>query len=316
MALLELAAAAVRERRWKLAVAHLDHAQRPESADEAEFVKSRASAHRIPYLGARLAGGGELAEDAMRRARHHLFKLAAETFGAGALLLAHQADDRAETLLMRLMAGSGPTGMASIRESETLGGLNIVRPLLGASRASLREHLQSLGLEWRDDPTNDNGHAKRSWVRREIIPRMDERMQTPVAPRLARAAALIERESRAQTQAVALLLEQLTAPETPPALGRLKTGHPLWRGAGSQLRAQLLRQWLWDLKPGPYPPRFDALEAALIFIEKKRRGAQLRTVESLWLVHGRGVWAFGPETSPQTRAAIAEGASCLRPWAQ
>src|SRR5690606_19132757 len=107
---------------WSLGVVHVDHRQRPESADEAAFVARRAAARDLPFFLERLSDDldrtqtpEKLSEEALRERRHEAFRRAARAFHADAIALAHHADDRAETLLLRLFAGSGPTGLAGVR---------------------------------------------------------------------------------------------------------------------------------------------------------------------------------------------------------
>lgn len=263
MALLDLAARRAAEFGWTLTAAHLDHAVRPESADEAEFVRGRCVALGVPLIVERLnrmpaASGSPFAqptggdpsrvastvagpadssraapaavepadpsasratEETMRRARHEFFARAARASGATCFALAHQLDDRAETFLIRLLAGSGPTGLAAIRPERDLNRLAVVRPLLALRRAELRDYLRARGLAWREDPTNEDVRQKRAWLRREIIPRMDAWMGLEVAPRVARASELIASEADALTQACAMMLEHLgpTAPILEPS---------------------------------------------------------------------------------------------------
>ncbi|MCL5271479.1 MAG: tRNA lysidine(34) synthetase TilS [bacterium] len=342
MALLDLAARRARRRRWQLAVAHLDHAQRPESAEEARFVAEQAARHGLPCFmerlsrrGGRLSGAPPmsnksseergsapdqpvgLSEDSMRRARHACFSRFARVWGADAVLLAHQADDCAETFLIRLLAGSGPTGLAGIRPVERVDDLTLVRPLLAARRADLRTALAERGLAWHDDPTNADRETKRGWVRNVLLPLMGEKLGQDPAPRIARAARLVGAEAAALAEAAGLILAQLASAADDaagadrggpggPAPARLDLAHPLWRQAGRALRRQILRQWLWELRRGPHPPLSGAVDEALVFAERGQPGAELRTVESIHIVHcGQCLLAFPPEADAAARQAAA-----------
>lgn len=313
MALLDLAARAAAGRRWALAVAHLDHAQRLESAAEADFVAAQAARLGLPVFTQRLvpppASGSPapLTEDVMRQARHAWFRRCGRLWEAEALLLAHQADDQAETFLIRLLAGSGPTGLAAIRPLERLEGLTLVRPLLAARRADLRAYLAWRGRPWHDDPSNDDLAGKRCWIRNALLPLIGEKIGLDPTDRIGRAAGLIREESEVLGEVALLVLSQLALPAPPPALARLDLAHPLWRAASPLLRRQLLRQWLWDLRRGPHPPGYEALREALAFVKANRRGAELRTVERIHLVHCKtSLVAFAPEVAPGVRRAVVE----------
>lgn len=310
MALLDLAARHAAARGWALAVVHVDHAQRAESAAEAGFVAEEGARRRAAVFIERLrigpGGAGALTEDAMRQARHGAFGRAAAAWEAGAVLLAHQADDQAETLLIRLLAGSGPTGLAAIRPVERIAGLTLARPLLEARRADLREYLAARGVAWHDDPTNDDLAAKRSWVRGALLPLVREKIGLDPTARLARCAALIREETETLGAMTEIFLRQLALPAPPPALARLDVAHPLWRAAGAPARRQLLREWLWALRRAPHPPGYAAVGEALAFAEARHPGAELRTVERIYVIHCKtSLMAFAPETPPEARRAAA-----------
>lgn len=287
MALLELAAERALEKRWTLHVAHFDHAQRPDSAEEARFVAGRCAALKLPFETARLPQGRVfppgLDEGSLREARYEFFRSCLQRIGAGALVLAHQADDRAETLLMRLLRGSGPTGLGSIRALESIDGMTVVRPLLSLRRADLRVFLTARNLAWLDDPANQDERFKRVWVRHELLPMLGERMGMDMTTRLVRTSELIEEEAGALNEACELMLKQLAAPAPPSSAAALRLDHPLWREAGAPLRRALLRQWIWNLRRGGHPPGFEAVQEAAKFVERAAPGARLRTVERIHL---------------------------------
>ena len=314
MALLDLAAREASGRGWKLTVAHLDHAQRSQSAAEVQFVEARCRELELPLIAERLrapdGAGSPLTENAMREERYAFFHRAAGQANAGALVLAHQADDRAETFLMRLLAGSGPTGLSSIRPLERLDGLTVARPLLAVRRSRLRQYLEERGLKWLDDPSNEDSKGKRTWVRHRLLPFMNDRMDLDVVPRIVRASELAQEESGALDQACEEILDRLVQPGEPPSAGRLSIGHELWKSARAPLRRRLLRQWLWKLRSSPHPPGFSAVGEALGFAERAAEGAELRTVERLHLVKRDG-WliAFPTEVGPEARARSSRGKS-------
>lgn len=303
MALLHLMARRAPEFGWTLAVAHLDHAQRPESAAEAQWVAGQADALGIAPLIERLNVPPGLTEDAMRQARHAFLRRTAARWRADAVALAHQADDRAETFLIRLIAGSGPTGLSSVRAVERLDGLTLVRPLLTARRAHLRDWLRYNRLSWHVDATNRTDATRRGWIRNTILPQLNDRVGTDVAPRIALASELIENEAATLDEASRLLLNPLRQPADPPVTELLLLDRPPWPAASPHLRRQLLRRWLWDLSAHAHPPGLRTVEEALAFAERARPAAELRTVGRMHIVHLKwALAAFAPSVDANTRA--------------
>lgn len=301
VALLDIASRVAPDRGWRLAVAHLDHAQRAESGREAGHIAKLAREAGIHFISEKLEGGSmaPASEDKMREARHEFFHRAMAKSGATALLLAHQADDRAETFLMRLLSGSGPTGLASIRAVETVGPLTIARPLLDFRREELRDYLRARGLQWFDDPTNEDLRYKRAWVRAKLIPMLNQRMSIDVTPRLVRASELAEEESAALDQASEFFLGQISSAAAAPAVRALNLSHELWRQSGLPLRRRLMRDWLWNLKRAPHPPGYEAVAEALKFADRGGEGAVLRTVERFHIVKRTMMLvAYPPDADP------------------
>lgn len=301
MALLDLAVHRSQRTGCAVHVLHFDHAQRPSSAEEATSVENHCAGRRVAFHSGRMSGAGDrqLDEGSLRDARYDFFRQTMKTLGAKVLLLAHHADDRAETLLMRLMRGSGPTGLTSIRPLEKVGGVTVARPLLDFRRAELRDYLRDRGIEWFEDPSNRDARFKRVWVRNELLPLMNDRMGFDITPRLLRAGSLIEEEAAALRSACELLLDQLAIPPAPPAMAALRLEHPLWTGAAPELRRALLRFWLWKIRRGGHPPGFDAVQEAVNFAE--RGAGRLRTVERLHLARQDGNLVAYPDPKSVAR---------------
>lgn len=159
---------------WRLTVAHLDHALRPDSAADATFVADAAAALRLPFesgrtdVAALARAEGRSTEDAGREARYRFLE---EIAPPDALIAtAHTADDAAETVLLNLMRGSGLGGVRGIPARRG----RVVRPLLGERRAMLRALLDAAGIAYRLDPTNTDPAHLRNRVRAELLPVMEE----------------------------------------------------------------------------------------------------------------------------------------------
>ena len=163
----------VGDRHWRLTVAHLDHALRPESADDAVFVADAAAGltlHceiRRTDVAALARDEGRSIEDAARAARYRFLEEVAGD--EGHIATAHTADDAAETVLLNLLRGSGLAGARGIPARRG----RIVRPLLGERRASLEALLHAAGIAYRLDPSNADPAHLRNRVRAELLPLME-----------------------------------------------------------------------------------------------------------------------------------------------
>jgi tRNA(Ile)-lysidine synthase len=160
----------------RLAVLHYDHAARGEaSAADAAFVRALAGSLGMPFDLGRRAAAGPASETALREARHAWLAAAMAARGIRSLCLGHHADDRAETLLLRLARGAGPEGLAAPRAEQAFrDGTRRVRPLLRHRRSTLRAALAAAGVPWREDATNALPGAPRNRLRLAALPALGE----------------------------------------------------------------------------------------------------------------------------------------------
>ncbi len=170
MALALLADGWARARKGRIVALTVDHGLRPEARAEARRVARRMKqldiTHRtLVWRGAKPQAG---VQEAARAARYRLLGDACEAEGALHLLIAHTRDDQAETVLLRLTAGSGPHGLAAMPIVSERPGYRLVRPLLGVPRARLRATLRVHGQDWIEDPSNSDERFARIRVRRAL----------------------------------------------------------------------------------------------------------------------------------------------------
>ncbi|KRB86246.1 hypothetical protein ASE00_05820 [Sphingomonas sp. Root710] len=161
MALLHLAATALPNR---IEAATVDHGLRPEAAAEAALVARACAALDVPHrtLTINVVRQASI-QSAARRARYEALASWCRERGLASLATAHHADDQAETLLMRLARGAGLSGLAGVRESRDLGGVRLIRPLLGWRRAELAAIVA--GVDTVEDPSNADPRYDRVRVR-------------------------------------------------------------------------------------------------------------------------------------------------------
>jgi tRNA(Ile)-lysidine synthase len=182
----------------RLIAVTVDHGLRPEAAREAREVKRLARTLDLPHRTMRWSGVKPKTglPAAARIARYRLLAQAARASGATHILTAHTRDDQAETLLMRLLRGSGIAGLAAMaRESEREGVL-LARPFLDVSKSQLIATLRKAKIGFADDPTNHDTTFTRPRLR-AVMPVLaaeggDTRNLARLAARLARANAAVE----------------------------------------------------------------------------------------------------------------------------
>ena len=158
--------------RWRshpqLSVATVDHGFRVESRAEAEQVAHWAATAGLPHH--LLVWQGEKPRTAIqeraRAARYDCLADCAERIGAQAIVTGHHADDQAETILMRLVNGSGTAGLAGMRLRSDRDGPPLWRPLLDVPKAALVAYCQSIGQPFFTDPSNANEASGRVKLRK------------------------------------------------------------------------------------------------------------------------------------------------------
>ena len=181
---------------YQLHVAHLDHGLRPDSADDGRFVADEAQRRGLPCSVERrdvrvyARTEGLSLEEAGRRQRYAFLDQVADRVGAGFIALGHHADDQAETVILRLLRGSGATGLGGMeiaREGRYL------RPLLRVRQAEIEEYARQRGLRYREDPSNRDPRFLRNRVRGELMPLLKS-YNPNVVEVLNRTAALLKAE--------------------------------------------------------------------------------------------------------------------------
>jgi tRNA(Ile)-lysidine synthase len=182
----------------RLIAVTVDHGLRTASAREANDVKRLAQSLGLPHHTLRWRGAKPKTglPAAARAARYRLLAKAAQDHGASHILTAHTSDDQAETLLMRLLRGSGIAGLAAMARQSPRHGVVLARPLLQVSKAQLVATLEKARITWADDPTNRDPHFTRPRLR-ALMPQLaaeggDAKNLSRLAARLARANAAME----------------------------------------------------------------------------------------------------------------------------
>ncbi len=245
--------------------AHLDHAMRPESASDAAWVAGLCRAWGVPLITARAEGGLRTEEEA-RDARYAFLRQAREEVRAEWIATAHHADDQAETVLFRVLRGTGIAGLAGIPAVDAARGL--VRPLLPFTRAQLRQYAKKHGLRWREDASNAGLDPVRNRIRRQILPLIERTVAPGAGAALARLARTAAEDEAAWNVVLEREMEGLAREED----GALVLVRERLAGYDSTVAARLLRALLRRL--GVVPDR-DGTRSALRFIGTAPSGREL-----------------------------------------
>lgn len=256
-----------------LVLAHLNHGLRPEADEDEEFCRSLSDRLSLPFASGRedVASGARASkrsiEDEGRRARYRFLEAQAKRFDAQRIAVGHTLDDQAETLLLRLLRGSGSRGLGGIHPVKDGG---IVRPLIEVRRQEIEAYLEERGARFREDESNADPRFTRNRIRHLELPRLSSAYNPRLVETLARSAALLrdeeewmEGEARNAFDLLASVSEDAILLESPALLR-----HPL------ALRRRLLRiaierlRGLGDVSQGH-------IEDVLAMIDEGRSGSEL-----------------------------------------
>jgi len=240
----------------RVTAVHVDHGLRPGSDNEAELVEAAAKVLGAEFQAIRVeVGAGPNTEARAREARKAALASSAAT--------GHTMDDQAETVLIRLLRGTGPDGLAAMRPGYG-------HPLLSLRRAETRSITEAAGLVAFEDPSNRDPSILRNRVRHELLPLCSELVGRDVTPLFARLATLAAADSD-------LLSAQADAIDPTDAKAVANAPAPL--------ASRALRRWL--RADGPYPPDLAALERVLAVARGETLGTHVAPSTSVRRTAGR-----------------------------
>ncbi len=207
-------------------IAHLNHSIRGRESDEDEqFVTTLSEKYGVPLIVEK-RGIIEIArerkislEEAARDERYKFFESAAEKTGANVIAVGHNADDNAETILHRIIRGTGVTGVSGIRPKRKLtpvSTITLVRPLLFTWRKDITAYLEDENLSYRVDSTNIEKDKLRNRIRLELIPYLEENYNAKIKKSLATLGETsLQNSDYLEAKAKALFEDVLVNRETP-----------------------------------------------------------------------------------------------------
>lgn len=236
----------------KVVVCHANHQMRGrESDDDEKFVGNLCDQLGIELVSARLPISLETTTDgveaSLRALRYQLFRQAADQFAARYVLTAHTADDQTETLLFRLLRGTGISGLAGIPEQRPLcEGVTLVRPMLKIHRVEITNYLAAIEQEYRSDSSNSQMNYSRNKIRHQLIPFLQSDFECEIGQRL--------QPLSQQANEYTKLLDQLSQPCLDAAVVNFGTSVSLNTKGLNDLPIPVLRHLLiriWQQKQWP-----------------------------------------------------------------
>ncbi len=187
---------------WKLGVLHFNHQLRPKDAKRDEiFVKKLARRFGVPFYH----GKGNVkkeakkekssVEEAARKLRYGFFLRIARQKKYSKIVFAHTQDDQAETVLMRILQGTGLRGLSGIREKVFRGPILLVRPVLPFTKKELLSYLEKYSISFRTDKSNESLHFLRNRIRMKLIPSLRRDYNPRLVEALSRIPAIVTEEN-------------------------------------------------------------------------------------------------------------------------
>jgi len=250
-------------------------------------VRAAAATLGVTSRSVRVAvGTGPNLEARAREARYGALQVACEELGATAILVAHTADDQAETVLLNVLRGSAAAGLAGMAPRRGV----VVRPLLGVRRADVRAVVEARGFATVDDPTNADVRWRRAWIRHEVLPMLGQGSDRDLVPVLARQAELLRAESD--------LLDDLGDGLLTDAGGDTPSTRTL-RAAPLPVARRALRRWL-----GAPPPSADEIERVLAVVRGECVAVELSGGRRVRRSHGRLLRDDGSVTARRDEGTV------------
>ncbi|MGD2252210.1 MAG: tRNA lysidine(34) synthetase TilS [Anaerolineales bacterium] len=298
---------------YPVVIGHLDHQLRPESGQEARYVRKIAKHYGVRFFIERAdvrsaAGKGRSLEDAARLKRYDFLVRVAKKAKARYVAVGHTADDQAETVLMHLLRGAGPAGLRGMLPRTSLDrwiglsdaeGILLIRPLLEISRRQTEAHCQAAGLQPMEDASNLDQTFFRNRLRHELLPLL-ESYNPGIRGVLCRTGKVMADVSE--------LLEDLTSEVWPQAIRPAGNGVLAFQAEALKalpvaLQRSVVRRAILELRPECRDIGYASVASVLSCVEKLQQGARHWVVGGLELqVAGHEVVLRDPEARIQLPA--------------
>ena len=309
-----VALACMARRIWdNVTLLHMNYGLRGVESDrDEELVRGLAASLGCGFLVQRVTPEGR-SEDELRQLRYEWF----EHCSVDVILTGHSREDQAETVLFRVVRGTGVSGLVGVQP--VLGG-RIYRPLLDAGREDLRQWLRDAGVAWREDASNEDVGYRRNWIRHELLPQLRRELNPEADRALAHLAEIARDEEEWIGPHVSKSLSKMTAREGDGLV--LHCEKFLDQPLG--LRRRLMRLLLEQVKGNLLEIQFAHVEAALQLCEEQEGNGRIQVpgldlmrsfgwlrVISLEVLRNMPVRNFRLDFTVPARIVVPEGAGTL-----
>jgi len=249
----------------RLVVGHVDHMTRNgESRRDAVFVERLADdmgleCHIETIDVAESKPTGVSFEIAARRARYEFLENLAHSTGAAKIAVGHTANDQAETILMRLVVGTGRRGLAGMRPVRPLGDVVLVRPLIDVKRTEVMSYLESRKIAFQVDRTNLDRRYRRNKVRLDLIPALEKEYNPNVVDALCRAARVLQEEEEYLSACARETAARVVVHENASAIVMSRGAYA---AVSPVLRRRLMMDLVREVSHGTARPTLESIESA------------------------------------------------------
>lgn len=290
----------------RIGVAHVNHGLRGKAADQdAAFVRDLAKKWNVPYYGKQIdvaafrrRWGGSL-EEAGRDARYSFFHEIAVGYEFDRIAVAHHMNDDAELILMNMLRGSGPTGMAGIAPVRG----RVIRPLIHCRRREILNYLTARNIAYVHDKSNDDTRFHRNHIRHCLIPAL-EQYNPRVVENLHRLGKITAFESQWLDDRVSPVFDAAVAKRS---AGRLVMAVEKINGLHAAVKRRLIRKAILAVKGNLRRIGLAHIDAVIDLIEKGRPPGRLDLPDRIRVARGNNALIFTKEKQPLRSPGLAGG---------
>jgi tRNA(Ile)-lysidine synthase len=262
---------------FKLGVMYVDHRQHQNSPQVAAAVRRRCRRWKLPYHTVQLEVAPGSSEDVLRGERYRAFADLAARHGYHRVATGHTQSDQVETVLMRILRGTGVAGLGGIPPVRDI----FIRPLLECTREEILEYLRSRRLRWHNDPTNRRQTFLRNRIRLKILPLLRRQVNPSVDRALLRLSSAAARDDDFIAS-----MQKIPQPELAPN-GAARLPLSLFDDLHDALAVRVIVGMLRSISSPGANLEKDHLDRVLLMIRRRRGGGDWRLDLSGGLTAGR-----------------------------
>jgi tRNA(Ile)-lysidine synthase len=298
----------------KLYVAHLNHKLRGAESDEDErFARELAGRLKLEFFSKRIDVKREAKrkklsiEEGARELRYRYLEELANQIKADKIAVGHQADDQAETFLMRLLRGAGGAGLSGIPAKRG----KIIRPLIQIKREEIEEFLKANKIACRLDSSNYLTDYLRNKIRLKLLPKIKEEFNPKIVESLNRTADIIS----LQQEYIEKRCEQILQDIGTKRKSKITIALESFARYDISLQREIIRLCVKQLKGDLVQLAFEPVERALNLIHQKRSGRKVKLANKIWVeVCGKEVAFYKEEKKKYDFPLTLPGTLNLKDW--